>query len=432
MTSIPVPVSSRTKRADPSVGFSGWLQTSADGILASLLLYTPLLATTLLAKLSVPPFAAQSLSISYLFILLAVAVGLVLGYLRMDTGRLSFFLIFIGCIGTVHVLRGDLFSLASMLLLVTLYIAYVFYIPNRNDSSERALRFFLGLATFLALTGIAQYAIQLTVGSRYAFPIESFVPGPFLVQGFHMQAPVTYGGSTLRINGVFFSEPSFFSQFMAVAIIIELLTRNRLQRVALYALALFLSYSGTGFMLLAVCLPLILVTRRHWGLFWLAVGALVLFVALGSYLDLDKLTGRIGEFGSVRSSAYARFIAGFHMFDQYLWPYPLKALFGYGAGQFPEFALRMPFAVAEMTLFKMVFEYGLLGAALYFSFIFYCVFRSGAPFIARLAIAMTLFLNGPFVPFFHGLALSLLVWTTKAGDDKTQPPALKPFLADGA
>ena len=41
-------------------------------------------------------------------------------------------------------------------------------------------------------------------------------------------------------------------------------------------------------------------------------------------------------------------------------------------------------------------------------------------------------LNGPFVPFFHGLALSLLVWTTKTADDKTQPPAPKPLLADGA
>jgi hypothetical protein len=404
----------------------------AEGWLAGLLLYTPLLASTLLAKLSVPPFAAQSLSIAYLFILLALGLGLVLGYLRLDSGRLSFFLLFTGCIGAVQAFRGEPFSLNSMLLLVTLYVAYVFYLPRQGDATPQALRFFLGLATLLALAGIAQYGLQLTVGPRYAFPIENFVPEAFVIQGFNMQAPIAYGETAYRVNGIFFAEPSFFSQFMAVAIVVELLTSNRLLRVALYGLALLLSYSGTGVILLAICGPLILITRRHWGLIWLVVGALLLAVALGSYLDLDKLTGRIGEFGSVRSSAHARFIAGFDVLAKFLWPDPLKALFGYGPGAFPGYAVRMPFPVAEMTLFKMVFEYGLLGAALYFAFIFYCVFRSTAPAIVRLAVGLTLLLNGPFVPFFHGLALSLLVWTSKAEEGEARPAARKPLLAAGA
>ena len=99
MTSIPAPAAFTRKRADQRVARPGWQPAAAGGPLASLLLYTPLLATTLLAKLSVPPFAAQSLSISYLFIVAAIGLGLVLGYLRMDTVRLSFFLIFIACIG---------------------------------------------------------------------------------------------------------------------------------------------------------------------------------------------------------------------------------------------------------------------------------------------------------------------------------------------
>lgn len=430
MTAISVPVALR-RRPALAAGSDGWRQATADGWLASLLLYTPLLASTLLAKLSVPPFSAQSLSIAYLFFLLAIGLGLVLGHLRLDSGRLSFFLVFIGCIGTVQVFRGEPFSLNSMLLLVTLYVAYVFYLPRRGDSTARALRFFLGVATLLALAGIAQYGLQLTVGARYAFPIENFVPDAFVIRGFNMQAPITFGETAYRVNGIFFSEPSFFSQFMAVAIVVELLTSNRLLRVALYGLALLLSYSGTGVILLAICGPLILVTRRHWGLIGLILGALVLAAVFGNYFELDKLTGRIGEFSAVRSSAHARFVAGFDVLAQYLWPDPLKALFGYGAGAFPGYAVRMPFPVAEMTLFKMIFEYGLLGAALYFAFIFYCVFRSTAPAIVRLAVALTLFLNGPFVPFFHGLALSLLVWTSPAAGD-AQPLARKPLLADGA
>lgn len=407
----------------PAVASAATRPALADGFLPSLLLYTPLLAATLLAKLSVPPFAAQSLSIAYLFIFLAIALGVVLGYLKLDGVRLSFFLLFVGYAGAVQLFGGEPFSLGSMLLLATLHLAYVFYLPRPGDSSGRALDFFLGLAGLLALAGIAQYLLQFVVAADYVFPIENFVPKQFVIEGFNMQAPIAYGIHTYRANGVFLAEPSFFSQFMAVAIVTELLTRNRLPRLALYLLALLLSYSGTGVLVLAVCAPLILITRQRWGMLWLAVGGLLAVVALGSLLDLDKLIGRIGEFGATRSSGHARFVGGFELFEQYLWPYPLKALFGYGAGQFPDYAAGMPFPVAEMTLFKMVFEYGLVGAAFYFSFIFYCVFRSPAPAIIRLAVAMTLLVNGPYVPFFHGLALSLLVWNSATNEGRPQQPS---------
>lgn len=412
----PAPYQART-------GARPW-QEKAEGPLAALLLYTPLLATTLLAKLSVPPFAAQSLSISYLFLVLALALGLVLGRLQPDIRRLCFFLFCLGSLGAIQVVRGDPFSLASMVLLGTVHLAYAFSLPRGDNSSGRALDCFLALATFLALAGIGQYALQFVVDPRYVFPIENFVPGEFVIRGFNMQAPIAYGVATYRANGLFFAEPSFFSQFMAVAMVAELLTRHRLLRVALYALALLVSHSGTGVLVLAACLPLILVTRRRWGLLGLMLLGVLLAAALGEHLDLDKLIGRVGEFGSPRSSAYARFLSGFHLFDQYLWPHPLKALFGYGAGHFPDYAARQPFPVAEMTLFKMIFEYGLVGSAIYFSFIAYCLGRSRAPAILRLAVGLTLLLSGPFVPFFHGLALSLLVWTS---DTDSGPPRLVPL-----
>lgn len=307
-------------------------------------------------------------------------------------------------------------------MLATLHLAYVVDMPRGANGGPRALEFFLALASALALLGIAQYGLQFVLGARYAFPIENFVPDAFVIQGFHMLAPIAYGVATYRANGVFFAEPSFFSQFMAVAIIVELAGRGRLLPLALYALALLLSYSGTGVLLLAICAPLLLLSGRGRGsLLWLGLGGLALAALFGGDLDLGHLTGRIGEFGSVHSSAYARFVGGFDLFDRYLWPYPAKVLLGYGAGQFTDYALRMPFPIGEMTPFKMVFEYGLLGAALYFSFIFYCVCRAGAPLVVRLAVMLTLLLSGPFVPFFHGLALSLLVWP--AADPAHPAPA---------
>jgi hypothetical protein len=432
MTATPASVHAPPAAPAAAAGGGARQLERAGNSVASLLLYLPLLSTTLFAKLSVPPFAAQSLSIAYLFIFLAIGFGLALGCLQPDTRRLSFFLIFVGMIGALQVFRGEPFSPTSLLLLGTLHLGYVFHLSRGSDSTARALDFFLGLATVLALLGIGQYLLQFVVGARHAFPIENLVPQEFVVRGFNMQAPIAQGLETYRANGIFFAEPSFFSQFMAIAIIVELLTGNRLPRLALYTLALLLSYSGTGVVLLAVCGPQILMTRRRWGLLWLVLLGLALLLALGSYLEVDKLAGRIGEFGSVRSSGYARFLSGFHVFDQYLWSDPLKALFGYGAGQFPGYAARMTIPAAEMTLFKMVFEYGLIGAAAYFSFIFYCFYRSEAPVIVRVALAMSLLLNGPLVPFFHGLALSLLVWPAPAADGEVRPATRKPGLADGA
>ena len=70
-----------------------------------------------------------------------------------------------------------------------------------------------------------------------------------------------YGSHEYRANGVFLLEPSFFSQVLAVGIVAELCTFGRLSRLALFGLALIVSYSGTGLIVLAVCLPLCLIGR---------------------------------------------------------------------------------------------------------------------------------------------------------------------------
>ena len=63
-----------------------------------------------------------------------------------------------------------------------------------------------------------------------------------------------------------------------------------------------------------------------------------------------------------------------------------------------------------MALFKILLEFGLVGAVAYFGFLFCCLFYSPAPRILILAVGITYFLNGIYTPFAHGLALSLLLW----------------------
>jgi hypothetical protein len=161
---------------------------------------------------------------------------------------------------------------------------------------------------------------------------------------------------------------------------------------------------------LAVCLPLYLAARRRWGLLILGSSLLILVIALHNVLHLDRMFSRLGEFNSTQSSGFARFVGGFFLFDQFLWDDPWRTLFGYGAGAFSTYAPHARYPVAEMALFKIVFEYGLFGAALYFGFLFGCLSASTAPRLLIIAVAITYLLNGMYASFAHGMAVGLLLW----------------------
>jgi hypothetical protein len=108
-------------------------------------------------------------------------------------------------------------------------------------------------------------------------------------------------------------EPSVFSQFMALGLIIEMLTRRRPVYFGLFAAALLLSFSGTGMMVLAsffiVSAPLL--GRRGVMVLVIGVGGLALaaaVMALAAPEFAEALVGRLGEFSQPGTSGHLRFI----------------------------------------------------------------------------------------------------------------------------
>jgi hypothetical protein len=394
----------------------GAMVSTTNGLRLALLAM-PLIGATFLSKFAIPPFGAQGIGIS-LFVLLAVVIASVVGgAMRADPRRMTLYFVLIGSLGLVQILQPESFSPLSLLLLVAVHLPYAVTVPHSDDGG-RIITLFIGIATVLAMLGIAQYGLQFFVDPRFLFPIENFTPDTFIVQHFNHQAAIEYGSHEYRANGVFMVEPSVFGQLLAVAIIAELCTRGRITRLALFGLALVAANSGTGIMVLAVCLPLCLVAQRRWGLLLAGTLALVAIIVLHEYFHPVRILSRIAEFGSTHSSGYSRFVGGFYLFDQFLWHDPWRALFGYGAGAFTSFAGRAHYGADEMALFKIVLEFGLLGAAVYFGFLFCCLFYSPAPRFLTLAVALTYFLNGIYTPFAHGMALTLLLWTP--GRDQAQ------------
>src|SRR5580692_2677057 len=373
------------------------------------LLATPLIGATFLSKFAIPPFGKQGIGISLFILLGAVIAGTVGGGMRIEPRRLTLYFMLVGSLGLIQILQPEAFSPLSLLLLVAVHLPYVVTVPH-SDDGDRIVELFLGIATILALLGIAQYGLQFFVDPSLLFPIENFVPDTLIVQHFNHQAAMEYGSHEFRANGVFMLEPSFFSQLLAVAVIAELCTRARMTRLAIFGLALIASFSGTGIVVLAICLPLCLVAQRRWGLLLTGVVAAVAIVLVHEYVHEIRILSRVAEFSSTHSSGYSRFVAGFFLFDQFLWHDPWRALFGYGAGAFSNYASRGQSGGDEMALFKIVMEFGLVGAVAYFGFLFCCLFYSPAPRVLILAVAITYFLNGIYTPFAHGLALSLLLW----------------------
>jgi hypothetical protein len=405
----------------PSIAFDKAIPAPAATVrgLRFALLATPLVAVTILSKFGFPPLGAQGIGISLFLLLAAVGLGSISGCLTLEPRRLALFAGMIGILGLIQIFQPDAFSPTSLLLLVAVHLPYIFKIAD-GDDGDRIIRFFLGIVTVLACCGIAQYGLQFFISPHFLFPIENFVPDRFIVQLFNHQAAMEYGSDEYRANGVFMLEPSFFSQVLAVGIIAELCTRGSMSRIALFGVALIVSYSGTGIMVLAVCLPLCLITQRRWGLLFLGILALAVIIPLQLYFHADyRLLSRVGEFSSSsnQSSGFSRFVGGFYLFDQFLWHDPWRTLFGYGAGTFTDHAARAHYGAAEMALFKIVFEFGLIGALAYFGFLFCCLFYSPAPRLLTLAVGITYFLNGIYNPFAHGLALSLLLWNSGRGSE---------------
>lgn len=372
------------------------------------LVFMPVVMATLLSKFS-PPLgnAMPGLSMVLPVCFAAVVVGVLSSRMQLAYNRLAWFLAMLSVLGLIQVWRGDMFSLTSVLMMGVLGLSYV-PVARAGVTSADAVRFFCNLSVLIALLGILQFVLQFVIGRDAAFPIETFVPDAFRTHGYNNMAPLYWGSPIYKANGIVMVEPSTFSQVCALGAIAELSSRERLWRLVAYAGALVVSYSGTGLLILAVTLPLFVIMYARWDLLLKGLLLLAVLVVFAEPLHLQVILDRTGEFNSSGSSAFDRFVGWRNLFADKLWTSPSRALLGYGAGSYVEAA--NGYNAGEMAHAKIIFEFGVVGALLYFGFIFYCLFRSTAPLILRIAVGVAYFMNGAYSPTVTGVATSLLLW----------------------
>jgi hypothetical protein len=328
-------------------------------------------------------FASNGLIAQYILIAMLMRCG----KLRVDPLRGMLFILCIGVMFTAWVLNPAGSSYLSAMLVGAAYLAFIF-VARMPDGNEALCRFTLGtFSNFMliaAIAGILQFFMQFVYNPPWLFDYTPMLPD--LIRGGGKYNTVIHAGSVIKSNGFFFREPSFFSQFLALAMACEIARRRmerrriNLPRVAVFGFAMLLTYSGTGLLTLFIALlfPLGLKTVVRMGL--LAMGAILIFWFLGQTLNLGFTAGRINEFNTPGTSAYARFVAPMEFIKNNLGGSFVSTIMGHGPGSVTRGAgANAWYENANPTWAKLLIEYGVVGFATFTGLMFYSLWRSRAP-----------------------------------------------------
>ena len=291
----------------------------------------------------------------------------------LDTMRTRLYLLAVGTCCAATLLSAayskDEWSLKSLALLVVLYVPFCLRLrPNLRNLYRPLLEFFNTIMLVVACVALTQWTAQLA-GWTYSDPLD-LVPDQFLSQTYNTTYPVYYGSPIMKANAFIFLEPSFCSQFLAVAIIVQLLLGRSRWRLPVYAAALLATVSGTGIILLGVGLAVLAVRRGPaWTarilLLLLLVGVMLLSTPLA-----EILARRSSEQAARGSSAQARFVAPYVLIASGLTADIPTLLVGRGPGIVSRTAGTEQFNAERVeanypVIPKLAAEYGVIAAMVF-------------------------------------------------------------------
>jgi hypothetical protein len=287
-------------------------------------------------------------------------------------------------------------SASSFLLLAVLYAPFSLTLGAAPRGLWRwTANAYIGVAVFVSAAGMAQFAAQFALHADWLFDYAIFIPEPIrAIQGYDVY-PYSVVGGWYKSNGFFLREPSALSFLSAFAMLCELSLRRRWWVLAILAMALVLSYSGSGLLTLAVGLIFPLTGHALLRVVAAAVVALTVFATLGEALHLGYTVGRVGEFGEQGSSAYCRFVRPVEVVAEGMSSAAWTGLVGHGPGTTQMLPKCEDRAIpVETTYGKALFEYGLLGALAIGALMLSAINRSRAATGVRVALAVFWLLLG--------------------------------------
>ena len=204
-------------------------------------------------RLALPLGSSGQVPLVVLLSLAALIVGWRNGLLRLDTNRARLYLLSVASAALaslVQIAFGLQVSWLAIVFFILLYLPACFMFANLSLASQRAvLWFFVRLMSFIALTGLAAFVAQF-LGYPYEDLLGRVIPERFLQTGYVTSYPIYFGSAIYRANGLIFLEPSFFSLFCGLALLVLLYLRRRSVHMLVLTVALIAAVSGNGFVVL--------------------------------------------------------------------------------------------------------------------------------------------------------------------------------------
>lgn len=364
------------------------------------------------------PAGGQVLPLALVACYAVAAVLLWRGSLRCDRLRLELFVVAAAACAVATyaatVYDADASpSVPSLLLLLVLYALWVLRVAEFDRAAyEAVLRTFVRVMLVLSVVGVVQMAAQYAGVWAYEDYLLRYLPSELLVPDYNTSAPTAYESPIYRGNAFVFLEPSFLSQFSALAVLIALLRRAPAWQVGVLVGGLLSAVSGTGFLLLGAGLAVLTVRARR----ALRPGYVALGIAAVGALLLtpfaDGLLGRVEEFGRNGSSASLRFVQPYTETLSGLDREPSRFYVGAGPGASERLLLSdrggaLGAAVTYTTAPKLTFEYGLGAGGLFMLFLVVALFRRAPlPVLPASLFVMTWILSGALLQPHT----TLLVW----------------------
>jgi len=380
-----------------------------------------LLILLLLIQRIAVPFYTKQVPAVFIVLFIYIIYCILQKKVFIDIYRFILLIISISSILIVSILCQNYLSYFSLLYLLAIYFPFIYFMNITSHDYKRILILFQRFMVTFSVIGIVQIALEF-VGVPY-FDFFSFLPEAFVQMGYNTSYPIVYGSAIYKSNAIIFLEPSFYSQILALSLLVEIVYFRKMYRITIYLLALASTFAGTGLIMLFITIPFwlryVLTTRSTRLAF---VGGLLLVVL--SIIMYDTIRNdnyylnRLNEFSSEGSSANIRFIAPYGSLAK-IFSFNSPWL-GLGAGAVTNLSDTY---LANYPVFpKLVIEYGVIAGGLFTIFLIYCFFSRQRSFIISLACAvMFFFLSGSLLqPQIVYLLFLLTIFTPVVTVDKSE------------
>jgi hypothetical protein len=290
-----------------------------------------------------------------------------------DPIRIGLYVATVLLTGLSSVFVAPTYSSSSLILLVLLYLPMTIAFETSDATYRRCMDAFVTVMLFFCGMIAVEHFVQFAI-SPLAWPdLNKLVSPNWLIPEYNYLQPIVWSLPYHKPNAMVFLEVSILSQFIALALAVEIALFQRPVRLAILAGGLMATFAGTGVLLMALTLPVLLgrLTIRQMVMVILALTVISYIAFKIGWFDI--VSARMDEYKQNGSSANMRFIEPLDRLIAFVGQ-DNALVGGIGAGQIEK---GRNFQWWPFT--KSAIEYGLIPAFVFYAFFLYALFKN-APY----------------------------------------------------